>query len=637
MSLRDVQYSEDYRSGYNDLIREFFQPSLREAESYWRAVGYFSSTSLEAFGAPLGEFVKRDGKIRLVTSVELSETDLAAIREGARRREICERRLEQIIDEEFADGVGDGAARLGRLIELDRLEIRIAVPTSGTGIYHEKIGIFSAGDDYVAFTGSSNESRNAFENNRECIDVYTSWSSPTRAARKRQHFKDLWERRDRGVDVFTFPEAATQDLLSACRRVQKPLRAYRLRQEELVAQPGHSPKWRHQDEAVKIFLGAERGVLEMATGTGKTRTAISILQALFAKDLIDTVIVSTDGTDLLDQWFRELLHVRKALNQSLDIFRQYHHNQELQDFALDPERSILLSRREPVAKALRRLSVAQAYRTLLVHDEVHGLGSQANRERLGGLSDNIRFRLGLSATPERLYDQEGTEFIRSHIGPVIVTFGLKDAIERGILVPFNYFPLMYELSDADREKISRIYSIQGSRASTDNPMTDEERFMKIAQVYKTAESKLPVFSDFVKNHQELLQRCIVFTETQEFGNRILDVIHQYRPDFHTYYVGEDSKTLERFARGDLECLVTCHRLSEGIDIRTLTSVILFSSERSRLETIQRVGRCLRTDPECPSKIANIVDFVCLGRSGAYQTADEERRDWLRRLAEIRPS
>ena len=81
-------------------------------------------------------------------------------------------------------------------------------------------------------------------------------------------------------------------------------------------------------------------------------------------------------------------------------------------------------------------------------------------------------------------------------------------------------------------------------------------------------------------------------ETREYGDEVLRIVHQYRHDFHTYYAEEDFSTLKRFANGDIECLLTCHRLSEGIDIRSLETVILFSSARARLETIERMGRCL---------------------------------------------
>ncbi|WP_088343785.1 MULTISPECIES: DEAD/DEAH box helicase family protein [Rhodomicrobium] len=627
MSLRDILYQDDYRSGYDNIVEDFFRPSLREAELYWRAVGYFSSSALEAFGAPLGEFIKKGGLIRLVTSVELSEGDLRAIENGAVRQDICARRLEQIIETDFADGVGDGVARLARLLEMGRLEVQIAIPKTGAGIYHEKIGLFIDGEDYVAFTGSSNESRNAFENNRECVDVYSSWGSTIRAARKREHFEALWNRADKGVEVYSFPEAAQKKLLRVCGEWEA---GRRQTQQQ-------SQKWRHQDEAVATFLAAERGVLNMATGTGKTRTAMKILQALVERDEIDTVIVCTDGNDLLDQWYSELLAVRKTIGRDLRVFRHYRDMKETQGFVLDPRNAILLVSREPVASALRQLGRNQARRALLIHDEVHGLGSPGNRTRLASLSDNVRFRLGLSATPEREYDHEGNAFIEDHIGPVLMTFGLREAIARGILAPFNYYPLHFALTDADRERIAAIYRRRKAREAAGNPMSDTELWIEIARVYKTSEAKLPVFTNFIKNHEDLLRRCIIFTETMEYGDAVLDIVHKYRPDFHTYYSGEQAETLRKFARGDLECLITCHRLSEGIDIKSLSTVILFSSERARLETIQRIGRCLRTNPDNPQKIANIVDFIREGGEHDDPNADEQRRDWLTDLSTLRPA
>lgn len=634
MGLRDLHFQDDYRSGYDDIVADFFRPSLREARLYWRAVGYFSSSALESFGSPLGEFIRNDGYIRLVTSVELSDSDLKAIANGAPRQDICAQRLEEIIESEFADGIGDGSARLARLLEMDRLEIQIAVPKLGTGIYHEKIGLFIDGSDFIAFTGSSNESRNAFENNRECVDVYTSWNSASRAQRKRAHFEALWNRTDHGVEVFSFPEAAARKLLRVCGEWEAGRR--RQRQKE--------KKWRHQIEALTRFLDKERGVLEMATGTGKTRTALRIMQALFEAGAIETVIVCTDGNDLLDQWYREIIAVRKKVGSDLRVFRQYKEIRELQGFTLEPLNSLLLVAREPVASALRQLGQAQGYRTLLVHDEVHGLGSPGNRKRLLGRSEHVRFRLGLSATPEREYDEEGNEFIEGHIGPVIMTFGLDEAIRRGILAPFNYYPLAFKPTSEDRKRVAAVHRRRKAREQSGDPMSEAEVWTQIAQVYKTSEAKIPAFAEFIKNHQQLLTRCIIFTETMEYGNSILDIVHKYRPDFHTYYSGEQASTLRKFAEGDLECLITCHRLSEGIDIQSLNTVILFSSSRARLETIQRIGRCLRTNPNMPRKVANIVDFIRVtqsfnrqGQSTVDPNVDEQRREWLKDLATVRPT
>ncbi len=625
MSLQNVQYREDYRSGHDNIVEDFFQPSLREAREYWRAVGYFSSSALEAFGAPLGEFVENEGRIRLITSVELSEADLEAIEAGTAKRKVCDERLVRIIDEEFAEGASDGAARLVRLLEIGRLEIRIAVPKTGTGIYHEKIGLFLNGSDYVAFTGSSNESRNAFENNRECIDVYTSWGSSSRAERKRMHFEELWNQEDAGVDVYSFPEAAKKQML----RIRGARDEGRSPDQEM------RDKWHHQVKAVEVFLTNERGVLDMATGTGKTRVAIDVLRTLFDRNEIDSVIVSTDGNDLLDQWFGQLQDTVRTLGKRPVISRHYGGMRQLDNFILEVGSRILLTSREPCARALRRLSPERTSRTLLIHDEVHGLGSPSNRERLAGLSKNIRFRLGLSATPERTYDQEGNAFIEDHIGPVIMTFGLDEAIERGVLVPFDYFPLPYELTDGDRKRIRAVHIRRSAREAAGEPMTDEAFWIEIAQVYKTSEAKLPVFETFIEKRQHLLERCIVFAGDTSYGRSVMDILQKFRPDIHTYFSGEDADTLRRFARGDLECLIACHRLSEGIDITSLGTVILFSSDRVRLETIQRLGRCLRIDPDNPEKVSSIVDFVRESGENDDPNADELRRDWLVELSRKR--
>lgn len=623
MGLKSLDYQEDYRSGYDHLVDDFFLPSLAQSKVYWRAVGYFSSTALESFGTPLGDFIRRGGHIKLITSVELSATDLEAIERGVPKQEVCANRLEEIIDTDFADGIGNGTVRLLRLLELGRLEIRIAVPRSGTGIYHEKIGLFFDDDSYVAFTGSSNESRNAFENNRECLDVFTSWDSPVRAARKKAHFEALWEREDKGVEVYSFPEAARRKLLKICDEWEAGRKPNKQKDD----------KWRHQDEALEKFLASERGILNMATGTGKTRTALKIVHALYEQETIDTVIVSTDGNDLLDQWYAELLGIRKGVGAK--VLRHYKSSREVADFLLEPKNSMLLVSRQPLATALEKIPANVARRTLLIHDEVHGLGSPANRIRLNGLSDNIRFRLGLSATPDREYDEEGNAFLLDHIGPELMRFELDDAIRREILAPFNYFPLPYELTVEDRQRVQDVYKRKAARAAEGNPMSDEEVWIEIARVYKTSKAKLPIFDTFIRDNQHLLERCIVFVETQEYGNEVLEIIHKYRSDFHTYFSGEDSVTLKRFARGELECLITCHRVSEGIDIRSLNTVILFSSARARLETIQRMGRCLRTDPDNLDKVANIVDFVRQSDEEGKTNSDEERAEWLTKLSEVR--
>jgi superfamily II DNA or RNA helicase len=374
----------------------------------------------------------------------------------------------------------------------------------------------------------------------------------------------------------------------------------------------------------------------MATGTGKTRTAIRILRQLFETGQIDTVIVAADGNDLLAQWRRELLAAGIASKDLFTICREHGEYHERDAYLIDPSRVVLLTSRPALPATLRGLPRAAHRRLLLIHDEVHRLGSPGNVSSLRGLSDAVTFRLGLSATPEREYDLEGTQFIEDHVGPVIFQFDLAQAIRRRILSPFEYVALPYVLSPDDRAALQQVHKRAAARQQAGNPMSPEEIWIDLARVYKTSLSKLAPFEMLLAQRPEVLERCLVFVETREYGGEVLRIIHRVRTDFHAYFEGEDSTVLQRFARGELECLVTCHRLSEGIDIRSTRGVVLFASSRGRLETIQRIGRCLRVDPLNPGKRAIVVDFIRPTDPLRLSEPDEERRLWLEGLSQVEP-
>jgi superfamily II DNA or RNA helicase len=144
----------------------------------------------------------------------------------------------------------------------------------------------------------------------------------------------------------------------------------------------------------------------------------------------------------------------------------------------------------------------------------------------------------------------------------------------------------------------------------------------------------------VRAHPEVLQRSLIFVETAEYGLLVQDILMDLHIDFHTYYGDDDRTNLSRFARGELDCLITCHRISEGIDIRSVNNIVLFASARARLETVQRLGRCLRIDPDHPEKRATVIDFIRVDHENEDDptgelSADEERRDWFRDLAATR--
>jgi superfamily II DNA or RNA helicase len=634
-----------YRSGRDDLARDFFQPCLRDATRYRRAVGYFSTSALLSWTDALLRLAQ-DGHLeaQLIASPELSQADAATLRSlhdpgriVAYQAMIVERALEEILA--LLDDPGDRALRarvFAWLVANDRLQLKFAFPehVEDAGIFHEKIGIFDfEGDNRVAFTGSANESLGGHRRNYESIDVYRSWiaGEEERVAVKAEQFEEAWNNLAEGLSVL----APSKDVLT------------RLRERAPRAAPGPSapapappspddPRWAHQSEAVEAFLAARAGILEMATGTGKTRTALKILTALIADQAIDAAIVTMEGTDLLDQWAGELEQWNGEGGPNWLIYRHYERHHESGDFALDPERAILAISRGQLRQLIDRLPDARKSRMLIIHDEVHGLGVPSLVEALLGRHQAFGYRVGLSATPERTYDSAGNDFIAAELGPVLYQFPLEKAIARGVLAEFDYLPLPYDLTQGDRDRLQAVYAKQAARAREGRPMSQEELWTDIAKIYKTAEMKPDVFADYLATHPGVLKRCILFVETRDYGAPILDLLHRYTHLYRTYYAEDDRDHLIAFARGEIDCLVTCHRISQGIDIRSLNTVVLFASARARLETIQRIGRCLRIDPERPEKRALVIDFVRpASPADPVPNADQDRSQWLSALAQVR--
>jgi len=394
--------------------------------------------------------------------------------------------------------------------------------------------------------------------------------------------------------------------------------------------------WRHQDEAVADFLEQKSGVLEMATGTGKTRTALKILSALVNSRKVSGAIICTTGTDLLDQWRRELDQWAIKQSKPFRVLRHFSSYHELGDFSLDPEGAILIISREQLKKLFKRLPNEERPKLFIIHDEVHGLGSPSNKNQLAGEHKHFIYRLGLSATPEREYDEEGNKFILEEIGDVFFHFDLEDAIERGILCEFDYIPLTYTLTESDKQRIHNVYARQAVRAKEGNPMSDVELWIELSRVYKTAAQKPNVFFEYLTYNADVLKSSILFVEERAYGNRILDGIHGFTYLYRTYYAEDDRDNLLEFAAGKLDCLITCHRISQGIDIKSVQNIILFSSARAKLETIQRIGRCLRIDPNMQNKRARVVDFVLMQPDGEDQkSVDTDRYEWLLQISQTR--
>lgn len=614
----------------DNLIDELYTPCLKWAERFDRGVGYFTTGWLTYNVAGLSDFASRGGKMRLITSPILSTEDTDAII-GAENQdgsaflrleaallenvEILKQEMEADIINTFSWMLYDGIIDMRFAIPCEKLE---------EGDFHDKFGIFYKGNDALSFSGSINDSKHGFQN-YESIKVFKTWAGAQEYVdADTARFEKIWNRKDRNLKMFTIPQAVKNKIFE----LRSPDRPY-----SLLA---GSSKWVHQDIAVKTFLEKEHGILAMATGTGKTVTAMKIINKLFDSGEIRRVVITMYGNDLLDQW---AIQIRENYKNK-QINYHYASQKMMKDFVMHPDDSILILSRD--ARNLSKLldlfdRLPGDYRndTLFVFDEVHGAGSNTFVENLSGRLSPYRYRLGLSATPEREYDEAGNDFLLNEIGEVIFEFTLQDAIQKGILCEFNYIPLPYVLSDEEKLKKRKIIAAFNAKKESGEPVDEKDMFTQLALVNKTAVNKLEEFESLISQRPELLQKCIIFVQTMEYGAKLQEILVRYSDKYHTYYADDEKINLENFAAGKIDCLLTCKKVSEGIDISSVTNIILFSSDRSRLVTTQRIGRALRLDKNNPEKKATVVDFVIEDSEENDNNADADRAEWLTDLSQTR--
>jgi len=627
-----------YRTRENDLVKKFFTPCFNFCNKYQRAAGYFSSTALVTWAALLERLESEDISIELLISPELQPDDIDALK-NATSIDIKKEKLQSISDSviaKFIEDTSDKKARLdvfSWLILNDKLKLKFAYPLhqEDSDLFHQKTGVFYfPWGDIVAFEGSANESYSGHMRNWEKIQVFRSWVEGDfdRLGNTKLEFEEYWQGLEKQLMVVDLSSNSVSRLRAIAPEVS-PIKNPKVKNPSIP-----TTNWAHQEEALKIFLDKKAGILEMATGTGKTKTSLKILLTLLQEGKVSQAIICTNGTDLLKQWYEEVID-NSVLQLGLinKVFRQFDSYKEAGAFLQHKEKSILIISRDQLPKIINEISSEDGKRTLIIHDEVHGMGSEGSIKKLQGTHNKFIYRLGLSATPEREYDQDGSAFIETEIGPIIYSFSIEDAIKKGILVEFDYIAIPYELSESDRLRLRGVRARQAMRAKEGKPMSQEEVARNLADVYKTAENKPLCFKYFVKDNPEVLKNSIIFVATKNFGEEILGVVSEFSYNYRTYYDDDSSNNLIKFSKGDIDTLITCHKISQGIDIQKLKTVILISSDRAKLETIQRIGRSLRSDVRNPAKKALVVDFY--NADASEGSADITRKDWLTGLSQTK--
>ncbi len=394
---------------------------------------------------------------------------------------------------ELPQVIHDRLAALVWLLSKDLLEIKLAIPKAWRkqGIYHEKLGIFS--DEYghvVAFAGSANESASALIDNFECLEVYCSWDKGVqkRSLRKAQHFEDLWNNQTHNVEIIAFPEAVARSLVATycpdSSPTQEPLAASPegLYDPTSPAIPDNStppgtPRLPtdlvlrpYQQQAIaNWFQNKGRGTLKMATGSGKTITALAIAAELYTKIQLQALLVVCPYRHLVNQWARVCKQFGLRPILAFDSVQSWQGELSRHLYTVRSGSSAFLTVITTNATLMRTALQSQlSYfpeKTLIIGDEAHNLGSQ---KLATSLPRTVGLRLALSATPERYFDDMGTQHLLDYFGPVLQPeFTLADALRAGALVRYHYYPLLIELTDVEAQRYSKLTSKIGRAMSMD--------------------------------------------------------------------------------------------------------------------------------------------------------------------------
>jgi superfamily II DNA or RNA helicase len=609
VGLAAIELQTEYRTGEADLIRDFFRPCLSSANGYDRAVGFFRSSVFTLTGEEVLEFARKGGTIRLVCSPSLTEEDFNALSSGYERRaDIVASAVGREVDSLLGSvDLRFGAETLATFIVLGVVEIRIAIRPQGCGIYHEKIGIFSDEfGNYVSFRGSSNESWAGWHErgNLESFDVFCSWRAGTeavRVARHKQYFDRLWESRIPQVEVLPFPDAARRKLCTIARpRLEDLARPSAVRDQ-------YHPR-EHQLHALRQWEAqGRRGILEHATGSGKTLTGLLAVENHLSSGGVALIVVPT--RILFDQWAAEIgRHLPDAVVLKAGAGNQkWRHAGRLEGFSRPDSglrRRIILATLRTASQAEFRGRLRGGPHVFLLADEVHQTGSPQNSMLFRVDSGP---RLGLSATPTRFGDPEGTKRILDYFGPVIQPpFTLGDAIRAGLLVPYEYFPHPVLLSDSENEAWANLTLdikreiARRSQESDRLTLSERARILLIqrARIAKKACNKIPLAERVLKETFREGQRWLVYCEDTEQLDQVMQRLRAAgleAGEYHSQMLGDPQGTLRWFRQfGGILVSIRC--LDEGVDIPDVSHALILASSQNPRQFIQRRGRVLRIAP-----------------------------------------
>ncbi len=629
MTFKNLSIPLNLTTGYQNPNDDFFSPVLSYARYFDVGVGYFSSNWLEDVKTGIHQFAINGGRSRWIISPNLNVKDAEAINEGFELKSIeqLQNDMESFVLDELALMDIDSRTLLSNLIVAGVLDFKISYPLSGgNNLFHAKMGVaIDEDNNLLAFNGSFNLTGNA-KSNWEYIDVYTDETAreKQRILSIQERFNTLWMGDDAFYQVFT---PSKKLLIGIDNFSDDKKKAYpkQSNSEHINLRP-------YQEEAIKNW-GANKGhgMYVMATGSGKTITALATVKKLttrFKKANQPLFIVFVlPLKHLLDQWHEE------AAEFGFDAIKCYENSLNWRE-PLQSKLSHQLIQKSGVVKAMvtnatlasdhfQRVLQSIKVPIMIVADEAHNLGSPTYLE---ALPKNAEYRLGLTATPLRHNDEEGTEALFDYFGDAVFEFSLEDAISAGYLVKYRYYPSICEFNYDEYQDYkaitTKLQNDKQSKLEADNEMEE---------LLGGASNKLIILRkelDKLKK-KNMLQHTLVYcgSHTDDEGSRQIEKIlgmlgHEIgiktRKFTATESLEDRKEILDQFARCELDAIVAIKCLDEGVDVPATKQAFVISSTSNPREFIQRRGRVLRRSPGKDE--AAIYDFIVTPPAGDVNPA-----------------